>query len=194
MDCQETTIADVLLFKPRVFGDERGFFLETFRESWFSERGLEYNFVQDNHSSSSKGVLRGLHYQMEQTQGKLVRVVRGDVFDVAVDMRRDSPTFGKYAAARLSEENKHLFWVPPGFAHGFLVLSDMAEFVYKCTDYYHPESEVSLRWDDPTVGIDWPLSEAELEEPSLSAKDKEGFLLDQAPSFLSRELSGGLIG
>ncbi|GAA6152087.1 dTDP-4-dehydrorhamnose 3,5-epimerase [Pseudoteredinibacter isoporae] len=189
MDCQETNIADVLLFKPRVFGDERGFFLETFRESWFSERDLDYNFVQDNHSSSSKGVLRGLHYQMEHTQGKLVRVVRGDVYDVAVDMRRDSPSFGQYAAARLSEDNKHLFWVPPGFAHGFLVLSDMAEFVYKCTDYYHPESEVSLRWDDPSVGIDWPLAEAGLDVPSLSAKDKEGFPLDQAPSFLSRELT-----
>lgn len=189
MECQETNIADVLLFKPKVFGDERGFFLETFREEWFDDRNLNYQFVQDNHSSSSKGVLRGLHYQMEQTQGKLVRVVRGEVFDVAVDMRRDSPTFGQYASARLSEQNKHLFWVPPGFAHGFLVLSDMAEFVYKCTDYYHPESEASLRWDDPTVNIDWPLSEAGIIRPSLSDKDSEGFLLNQAPSFLCQQLS-----
>ncbi|WP_299974387.1 dTDP-4-dehydrorhamnose 3,5-epimerase [uncultured Pseudoteredinibacter sp.] len=187
MEIEQCNIPEVLLLKPKVFGDERGFFLETFRQSWFQEQGLDHQFVQDNHSSSAKGVLRGLHYQMEQTQGKLVRVVRGEVYDVAVDMRQDSPTFGQYAAAILSEENKHLFWVPPGFAHGFLVLSEMAEFVYKCTDYYHPESEASLRWDDPTVAIDWPLSQYGISAPSLSDKDKDGFLLPDAPTFDSRK-------
>lgn len=183
MEIEKCNIPEVLLLKPKVFGDERGFFLETFRQSWFEEQGLDFQFVQDNHSSSAKGVLRGLHYQMEQTQGKLVRVVRGEVFDVAVDMRQGSPTFGQYASAILSEENKHLFWVPPGFAHGFLVLSEMAEFVYKCTDYYHPKSEASLRWDDPTVAIDWPLAQHGIGAPSLSDKDKEGFLLSDAPTF-----------
>ncbi|SMF56953.1 dTDP-4-dehydrorhamnose 3,5-epimerase [Alteromonadaceae bacterium Bs31] len=172
MEFVKTRIPDVVLLKPKVYGDERGFFLETFRASEFAEHCSERPFVQDNHSSSGQGVLRGLHYQMEQTQGKLVRVVRGEVFDVAVDMRKSSPTFGQWVGAVLSESNKHQLWVPEGFAHGFYVMSEMAEFVYKCTDYYLPSSEQSLRWDDPTVGIQWPLVNGE--PPEVSIKDGEG--------------------
>lgn len=159
MEVIATAIPDLLLFKPKVFGDERGFFLETFRESWFSERDIPVKFVQDNHSSSSRGVLRGLHYQIHNPQGKLVRVTVGEVYDVAVDLRKSSPTFGKSVGVYLSAENKHIFWMPPGFAHGFLVLSERAEFNYKCTEYYAPEHERSLLWNDPALKIDWPLGE-----------------------------------
>ncbi len=172
MEFVRTEIPDVVLLKPKVFGDERGFFMETYRASEFTEHCSERPFVQDNHSSSSQGVLRGLHYQMEQTQGKLVRVVKGEVFDVAVDMRKSSPTFGQWVGAVLSESNKHQLWVPEGFAHGFYVISEMVEFVYKCTDYYMPETERSLLWNDPTVGIEWPLVGATA--PEVSTKDAAG--------------------
>jgi len=189
MEFIKTDIADVLLLQPKVFGDERGFFMETFRQQEFKSHGIDLEFVQDNHSSSSKGVLRGLHYQMTQPQGKLVRVIRGEVYDVAVDMREDSPTFGQHVGVILSEQNRRLFWVPPGFAHGFVVLSDMAEFVYKCTDYYHPESEQSLLWNDPALGIKWPLSEAGIDEPQLSGKDAEGQVLEKAKRYLMADIN-----
>jgi dTDP-4-dehydrorhamnose 3,5-epimerase len=181
MDVITTAIPELLLFKPKVFGDERGFFLETFRESWFSERGISASFVQDNHSSSAKGVLRGLHYQIKNPQGKLVRVTAGEVYDVAVDMRKSSPTFGKSVGVYLSAENKHIFWVPPGFAHGFLVLSERAEFNYKCTEYYAPEYERSLLWNDPALNIEWPLGS--IKEPVLSAKDQNAVPLSRAEVF-----------
>ncbi|OAQ14271.1 dTDP-4-dehydrorhamnose 3,5-epimerase [Bibersteinia trehalosi Y31] len=166
----ETKIPEVKLLEPQVFGDERGFFMETFRDEWFKQNVANRTFVQENHSKSVKGVLRGLHYQTENTQGKLVRVVSGAVLDVAVDLRKSSPTFGQYVAEILSAENKRQLWVPEGFAHGFYVLSDEAEFVYKCTDYYNPKAEHSLLWNDPSVGIEWHLEG----EPSLSAKDLAG--------------------
>lgn len=175
----ETKIPEVKLLEPRVFGDERGFFMETFRDEWFKQNVAERTFVQENHSKSVKGVLRGLHYQTENTQGKLVRVVSGKVLDVAVDLRKSSPTFGQYVAEILSSENKRQLWVPEGFAHGFYVLSDEAEFVYKCTDYYNPKAEHSLLWNDPTVGIEWDLAG----EPSLSAKDLAGKFLQDAVVF-----------
>ena len=165
-----TKIPDVKLLESQVFGDERGFFMETFRDEWFKENVADRTFVQENHSKSIKGVLRGLHYQTENTQGKLVRVVSGAVFDVAVDMREDSPTFGQWVGEILSAENKRQLWVPEGFAHGFYVMTDEAEFVYKCTDYYNPKAEHSLIWNDETVGVEWPLEC----EPSLSAKDLTG--------------------
>ena len=169
----ETAIDGVKIIEPRVFGDERGFFLETFQARRYAEEaGIDLPFVQDNHSRSAKGVLRGLHFQKTKPQGKLVRVVRGGVFDVAVDIRRDSPTFGRWEAVILSEENKRQFWVPPGLAHGFVVLSETADFEYKCTDYYDPSDEACLIWNDPTVGIEWPLA-----EPQLSAKDAQGLTL-----------------
>ncbi|SDK05642.1 dTDP-4-dehydrorhamnose 3,5-epimerase [Pseudomonas indica] len=169
----ETAIDGVKIIEPRVFGDERGFFLETFQARRYAEEaGIDLPFVQDNHSRSAKGVLRGLHFQKTKPQGKLVRVVRGEVFDVAVDIRRDSPTFGRWEAAILSEENKRQFWVPPGLAHGFVVLSETADFEYKCTDYYDPSDEACLIWNDPAVGIEWPLA-----EPQLSAKDAQGLTL-----------------
>jgi dTDP-4-dehydrorhamnose 3,5-epimerase len=174
-------IPEVVLIEPRVFGDARGFFMETWHRSRFAEAGIGADFVQDNHSASSRWVLRGLHYQMQQTQGKLVRVVAGEVFDVAVDLRRSSPTFGKHVAVHLSADNKQMLWVPPGFAHGFLVLSERAEFVYKCTDFYHPASERSLRWDDPALGIRWPLPPGT--RPELAAKDAAGATLDSADVF-----------
>ena len=177
----ETAIPDVKIIEPSVFGDERGFFMETFRVPLFNENCGERVFVQDNHSKSSQGILRGLHYQTENTQGKLVRVVSGEVYDVAVDMRKDSATFGKWVGVLLSAENKRQLWVPEGFAHGFYVTSESAEFVYKCTDYYNPNAEVSLRWDDPTLNIDWPLVNGE--KPSLSAKDEVGLLFADAPTF-----------
>lgn len=177
----ETAIEDVKIIEPNVFGDERGFFLETFRTDWFKRECADVNFVQDNHSKSSQGILRGLHYQLEQTQGKLVRVVSGEVFDVAVDMRKHSATFGKWVGVYLSAQNKRQLWVPAGFAHGFYVTSDSAEFVYKCTDYYHPQSEVSVKYDDPSLGIDWPLVGGAA--PSLSAKDVEGMAFVDAPTF-----------
>lgn len=179
MNIIDTRIPDVKLLEPKVFGDERGFFMETFRDEWFRQNVAERTFVQENHSKSTQGVLRGLHYQTENTQGKLVRVVSGEAFDVAVDMRRDSPTFGHWVGEVLSADNKRQLWVPEGFAHGFYVLSDEAEFVYKCTDYYNPNAEHSLIWNDATVGIDWPL----LGEPSLSAKDLAGKMLAEAATF-----------
>ena len=164
-------IPDVLLIEPKVFGDERGFFFESFNQRAFNEAtGLDVQFVQDNHSKSARGVLRGLHYQIQQPQGKLVRCVQGEVFDVAVDLRPDSPTCGRWVGAVLSAENKRQMWVPPGFAHGFLVLSDAAEFLYKTTDYYAPAYERSIRWDDPDLAVAWPLDGA---SPLLSAKDAE---------------------
>lgn len=181
MDFEPLNIPDVVLLTPKVFGDERGFFMETFRQSEFVEHCGDYTFVQDNHSKSKQGILRGLHYQHQQPQGKLVRATRGEVFDVAVDMREASPTFGQWAGALLSEDNKKMLWVPPGFAHGFYVISEEAEFQYKCTDYYAPGDEVSLRWDDPEVGIDWPLVGGAA--PQLSAKDEAGVSFDEAPRF-----------
>lgn len=175
----DTKIPDVKLLEPQVFGDERGFFMETFRDEWFKENVANRTFVQENHSKSVKGVLRGLHYQTENTQGKLVRVVSGAVFDVAVDLREGSPTFGQWVGEILSAENKRQLWVPEGFAHGFYVLTDEAEFTYKCTDYYNPKAEHSLIWNDETVGIEWPLEG----EPSLSAKDLSGKVLSEAIKF-----------
>ena len=170
MNIIQTAIPDVLIIEPKVFGDERGFFFESYNErQWEEKTGLRTVFVQDNHSRSAKGVLRGLHYQIRQPQGKLVRCVVGEVFDVAVDLRRSSPTFGKWSGALLSAENKRQMWVPEGFAHGFLVLSDAAEFLYKTTDYYAPENERGIVWNDPEMGIDWPIEG----EPVLSKKDAE---------------------
>ena len=182
MEIIQTAIPDVLILKPNVFGDERGFFMETYRQSWLSELGIDTDFVQDNHSSSRKGVLRGLHYQLQQAQGKLVRVISGDVYDVAVDLREHSPTFGQHVAVVLSADNKEVFWVPPGFAHGFLVLSDRAEFVYKCTSYYAPDDERSIRWDDPDLNIPWPLDG--IGEPTLSAKDQNAPAFSEAIKYL----------
>lgn len=175
----ETKIPDVKLLEPQVFGDERGFFMETFRDEWFKQNVANRTFVQENHSKSVKGVLRGLHYQTENTQGKLVRVVQGAVFDVAVDLRKSSPTFGQWVGEILSAENKRQLWVPEGFAHGFYVLTETAEFTYKCTDYYNPKAEHSLLWNDKTVGITWNLQG----EPNLSAKDLAGKLLQDAVLF-----------
>ena len=177
----ETDIADVLILEPSVFGDERGFFMETFRADEFIERTGAKPFVQDNHSKSAQYILRGLHYQTEQTQGKLVRVTAGKVIDVAVDMRSSSPTFGKSVAAELSAENKRQLWVPEGFAHGFFVLSEFAEFVYKCTNYYDPKSEVSVLWNDSELGIDWQVPAGV--SPKLSAKDEAGVNFADAPKF-----------
>ncbi len=175
-----TAIPDVLVLEPKVFGDARGFFFESFNARDFAQAtGLEVAFVQDNHSKSAKGVLRGLHYQIEHAQGKLVRVVQGEVFDVAVDLRQSSPTFGQWVGERLSADNKKQLWVPPGFAHGFVVLSESAEFLYKTTDYWYPEHERSLLWNDPAIGIDWPLEG----QPLLAAKDASAALLAQAPVF-----------
>jgi dTDP-4-dehydrorhamnose 3,5-epimerase len=173
-----TSIPDVKIIEPAVFGDERGFFMETWSEKQFEElvTGKPTRFVQDNHSKSTKGILRGLHIQTENTQGKLVRVTSGEVFDVAVDIRLGSPTFGQWVGEYLSAENKRQLWVPEGFAHGFYVTSDEAEFVYKCTNYYHPQSELSIKWDDSTINIDWPLTTI----PSLSKKDIEGLSLERA--------------
>ncbi len=166
----DTTIPDVKLLEPQIFDDERGFFMETFRDQWFREHVADRVFVQENHSLSRKGVLRGLHYQTENTQGKLVRVVFGEVFDVAVDLRKNLPTFGQWVGVILSAENKRQLWLPEGFAHGFYVLSEYAECIYKCTDYYNPSVEHTLLWSDETVGINWPLDG----EPVLSEKDTLG--------------------
>ncbi|MGO3406071.1 dTDP-4-dehydrorhamnose 3,5-epimerase [Marinomonas sp.] len=176
MNVIKTNIEGVVVIEPKVFGDERGFFLETFQAERYKEMaGIDLPFVQDNHSRSGKNVLRGLHFQKAKPQGKLVRVVRGKVFDVAVDIRKDSPTYGLWAGVILSEENKRQFWVPPGLAHGFVVLSDVADFEYKCTDYYDPTDEGCLMWNDPSIGIEWP----EGIEPILSAKDKDGLTLGE---------------
>lgn len=178
MNVIRTAIPDLLILEPKVFGDARGFFLESWNQRAFNEVvGRDVSFVQDNHSRSSRGVLRGLHYQLQQTQGKLVRVTHGRVFDVAVDVRQGSPTFGQHVALELSGENQRQFWVPEGFAHGFLVLSDSADFLYKTTDYYHPASEQSLLWNDPALGVDWPLSGL---LPQLAPKDQAGRLLADA--------------
>jgi dTDP-4-dehydrorhamnose 3,5-epimerase len=180
MKVTPTPITDVLIIEPRVFGDQRGFFLESFNQRAFNAAtGTDFNFVQDNHSRSAKNVLRGLHYQLGQPQGKLVRVVRGAVFDVAVDIRPASLTFGQWFGLELSEENHRQLWVPPGLAHGFLVLSDSAEFLYKTTDYYAPEQERCIVWDDPTLGIAWPLEGG---APLLSGKDAAGLSFKEAVS------------
>ena len=178
MEYIRTSIPEVVLIKPQVFGDNRGFFLETFRQSEFDAICGHQDFVQDNHSGSKRGILRGLHYQLHHTQGKLVRAAIGEVFDVAVDIRRGSPTYGKWAGAILSAENRHQLWVPPGFAHGYYVLSEWAEFLYKATDYYAPEWERGILWNDPAIGIDWPLIEGVL--PILSDKDTAAPLLAAA--------------
>jgi dTDP-4-dehydrorhamnose 3,5-epimerase len=175
-----TALPEVKLIEPRVFGDDRGFFFESWNARAFVAEGLDLAFVQDNHSRSARGVLRGLHYQLERPQGKLVRVVSGAVFDVAVDMRRSSPRFGRWVGAELSAENKHMLWVPPGFAHGFVALRDGTEFLYKCTDFYAPEDERSLLWSDPAIGIEWPLDGL---TPTLSSKDQAGTPLAQADSY-----------
>lgn len=175
MEVIQTEIPDVKIVKPKVYGDERGFFLETFEQKRYQKMlGINLNFVQDNHSRSQKNVLRGLHFQKENPQGKLVRVVRGEVFDVAVDIRKDSVTYGNWVGVILSEENKNQLWIPPGLAHGFLVLSDIADFEYKCTNYYDPNSEGCLLWNDPIVNINWPTSMV-----ILSEKDKLGKTLEE---------------
>jgi dTDP-4-dehydrorhamnose 3,5-epimerase len=180
MHIQTTAIPDVLIIEPKVFGDDRGFFYESFNERRFAElAGVAPSFVQDNHSKSVKNVLRGLHYQIQQPQGKLVRVVAGEVFDVAVDIRKSSPTFGHWVGVTLSADNKRQLWVPPGFAHGFVVTSESAEFLYKTTDYWAPEFERSILWNDPDIGIEWPLDT----EPLLSGKDQAGKLLADAEVF-----------
>ena len=181
MKATRLAIPDVVLIELKVFGDERGFFLESFNQKAFNEAtGTNHPFVQDNHSRSAQGVLRGLHYQIQQPQGKLVRVVRGAVIDVAVDIRKSSPTFGQWVAEELSEDNHRQLWVPPGFAHGFVVLSEMAEFLYKTTDYYAPAHERCIAWNDPTLAIDWKLDGR---QPLLSAKDAQGLPLTQAELF-----------
>jgi len=177
----QTAIPEVVVVEPQVFGDERGFFMETFRASLMDELTGGKPFVQDNHSKSAHGILRGLHYQIQNPQGKLVRVVSGQVFDVAVDMRKNSPTFGKWVGEILSADNKRQLWVPEGFAHGFYVMSDSAEFVYKCTDYYAPEYDRSMKWDDPQIGIEWPLVDDKA--PVLSAKDESGKSFAEADVF-----------
>ncbi len=181
MNVIETAIPGLLILEPKVFGDARGFFMESYNAKAFQDAtGLTPNFVQDNHSRSGKGVLRGLHYQIEQAQGKLVRVTRGSVFDAVVDLRKSSPTFGQWAGVELSEENSRQLWIPPGFAHGFLVTSDSADFLYKTTDYYAPQFERSLAWNDPTVGVEWPLAGV---APLLSAKDIAGKPLAECETF-----------
>ncbi|CAD0227458.1 dTDP-4-dehydrorhamnose 3,5-epimerase [Planktothrix agardhii] len=181
MTITPTKIPDVFIIEPKVFGDERGFFFESFNQKNFTEKtGITSEFVQDNHSRSVQGVLRGLHYQIQHTQGKLLRVIAGEIFDVAVDMRKSSPTFGEWVGCILSAENKRQFWVPPGFAHGFLVTSEIAEVLYKTTDYYAPTYERSLLWNDPDLGIDWPLEGI---TPILSAKDQAGQPLKTAEFF-----------
>ncbi len=181
MQVTATALPEVLILEPKVFGDSRGFFMESFNANTFRETtGLDVQFVQDNHSRSTRGVLRGLHYQLQQPQGKLVRVPRGRVFDVAVDMRRSSPNFGKWVGVELSEDNNRQLWIPAGFAHGFVVLSDSADFLYKTTDYYAPAHERCLKWNDPTVGVQWPLDGI---EPSLSGKDQQGRALAECDAF-----------
>jgi dTDP-4-dehydrorhamnose 3,5-epimerase len=174
-------IRDIVLVTPRVFEDERGFFLESFREDRFMEAGITARFVQDNHSASSQGVLRGLHYQIQQAQGKLLRCTLGEIYDVAVDIRRSSPTFGRWVSVVLSAKNKQMLWVPPGFAHGFYVMSERAELLYKTSDYYAPQSERSLLWNDPELNIPWPLVNGQ--PPVLSKKDVEGLPLAQAETY-----------
>jgi len=182
MEFKPTTLPEVILISPVVYGDERGFFMETYREVEFSAAGIPGNFVQDNHSGSDQGTLRGLHYQIKQSQGKLVQVVSGEIFDVAVDLRKSSPNFGKWAGELLSAENKRQLWIPPGFAHGFYVLSDWANVIYKVTDYYAPEWDRTLLWNDPEIGIDWPLIDGG--EVNISTKDAKGLRLRDAETFV----------
>jgi dTDP-4-dehydrorhamnose 3,5-epimerase len=180
MNIIRTKIPEVVIFEPKLFGDDRGFFFESFnQQKFFKATNLDIQFVQDNHSKSAKNVLRGLHYQIQQAQGKLVRVTQGEVFDVAVDLRKSSPTFGQWVGTHLSAENKLQMWIPPGFAHGFLVISDTAEFLYKTTDFYAPQHECCLKWDDPSIGIEWPLQGV----PILSTKDNQGLYLREANKF-----------
>jgi dTDP-4-dehydrorhamnose 3,5-epimerase len=179
MQVHDTSLAEVKLLAPRVFADSRGFFLESYNQRSFAEIGIHESFVQDNHSRSERGVLRGLHYQLVQPQGKLVRAVRGEIFDVAVDLRRGSPSFGQWTGHLLNEDNKRMLWVPAGFGHGFLVLSAVAEVVYKATDFYAPQGERSVLWNDPQIGIEWP----DAGTPILSAKDAAGKLLSEAEVF-----------
>jgi dTDP-4-dehydrorhamnose 3,5-epimerase len=187
MKYTQLNIPDIILIEPQVFGDHRGFFMETFRDDEFNlevaqkKNAAHITFVQDNHSKSSQGILRGLHYQIKHPQGKLVRVTSGEVFDVAVDIRKSSPFFGKWAGVLLSAENKKALWVPPGFAHGFYVLSNEAEFTYKCTDYYAPEYEKSILWNDPSIAVDWPIIPGS--SPILSQKDEQGSTLEKAEVF-----------
>jgi dTDP-4-dehydrorhamnose 3,5-epimerase len=176
-----TSLKDALILEPKVFGDARGFFMESWNRRSFAQLGIDVDFVQDNHSRSQRGVLRGLHYQTQQTQGKLVRVVAGAVFDVAVDLRQSSPTFRQWTGVELSAENQRMFWVPPGFAHGFLVLTESADFLYKATDFYAPEHERTLLWNDPDLAIDWPL--VDIGTPTLAAKDAAGTPLRLAEVF-----------
>jgi dTDP-4-dehydrorhamnose 3,5-epimerase len=179
MKVTPTELPEVLLLEPKVYGDERGFFFESYNRRALAEAGLDAEFVQDNHSRSARSVLRGLHYQIEHAQGKLVRVTEGEVFDVAVDLRRSSPRFGRWSSALLSADNRRMLWIPPGFAHGFLVVSDAAEFLYKTTDYWYPQYERSLLWSDPALGIRWPLSGV----PVVAAKDAAGSTLAQADAY-----------
>jgi dTDP-4-dehydrorhamnose 3,5-epimerase len=180
MRFRATAIPDVIVVEPNVFGDERGFFMESWNARAFAQAGIDAAFVQDNHSRSRRGVLRGLHYQIREPQGKLVRVAAGEVYDVAVDLRRSSPTFGRAVGEVLSAENKRMLWIPAGFAHGFLVLSEVADFLYKATAYYAPEHERAVKWDDPQLAIDWPLAGA---APTVSAKDAAAPLLAQAETY-----------
>ena len=181
MKFERTRIPDIILVKPKLFGDARGYFFESFEKKKFAEGGIDFDFVQDNQSRSMRHAVRGLHYQVQQAQGKLVRVVEGAVFDVAVDVRRSSPTFGQWVGTVLDDKEHHMLWIPPGFAHGFSVLSDTAVFCYKCTDYYAPQHERSIRWDDPDLGIDWALPAGV--EPVLSAKDANGGRFRDAEHF-----------
>lgn len=181
MKIQSTSIPEVLLIEPKVFGDQRGFFMETFQKQRFAEAGIKLDFVQDNQSGSVRGTLRGLHYQIYQPQGKLMRVAKGEIYDVAVDIRKSSPTFGKWEGVCLSDENKAQLWVPPGFAHGFYVLSDWAEILYKATDYYAPEWERTILWNDPDLAIKWPVPEGTL--PILSLKDASGRSFREAETY-----------
>lgn len=187
MELIPTSLAEVVILEPKVFGDERGFFLEAYNETTFARLGLPTRFMQDNHSGSRKGVLRGLHYQLTQPQGKLVRALRGAIFDVAVDLRQDSAQFGQWFGVELSAENKRMLWIPPGFGHGFLVLSEFAEVAYKATELYSPASERSILWNDPAIGIQWPLEG----EPTLSEKDRAGLLLVDAETYLDSAQLGG---
>jgi dTDP-4-dehydrorhamnose 3,5-epimerase len=175
-------IPDIILIQPQLFGDHRGFFMETFRDDEFRENVADFTFVQDNHSKSTQGILRGLHYQIKKPQGKLVRVISGKVFDVAVDIRKSSPFFGKWTGITLSAENNRIFWIPPGFAHGFYVMSHEAEFIYKCTDYYAPDYERSIVWNDSSIAIDWPIINDSY--PILSQKDEHGSTLKNADVFI----------
>lgn len=183
MKVTQTSLQGVLLFEPKVFGDARGFFLETWRDEQYRELGIKESFVQDNHSRSEKGVLRGLHFQLNHPQGKLVSVIRGEIFDVAVDIRQGSPTFGQWYGALLSDENHHQLYVPPGFAHGFCVTSDIADVYYKCTDLYHPEDEGSVIWNDPCINIQWPLSDVKLSGKDSLAKELNSISNDNLPVY-----------